>query len=112
MARIAAGARNRLVRFYPRTATEDALGTETEADGAAVPMWAAVTFGSGSERREAGQAGSQQTATFRVLSCAALRLATERWQIEFGGARWGITSIVPIDNDDTEIEFTAVREGA
>lgn len=112
MSRIAAGARNRKVQFYPLVVTEDALGTEIEAAGSPVPMWAAVTFGSGADRREAGQAGSDQSATFRVLSCAALRDATERWQIEFNGARWGITSIVPIDNDATEIEFTAVRKGA
>lgn len=112
MPRIGAGQRNRLVRFIPRTFTEDALGTETEADGTPVRAWAAVTFGSGADRREAGQAGSDQSATFRVLSCAALREADARWQIDFAGARWGITSIVPIDNDATEIEFTATRKGA
>jgi SPP1 family predicted phage head-tail adaptor len=112
MARIPAGARNRKVQFYPRNQTEDALGVEIEADGTPIVMWAAVSFGSGADRREAGQAGSDQTATFRVLSCAALREADERWQIEWNGARWGISSIVPIDNDATEIEFTALRKGA
>ena len=112
MARTPAGARNRLVSFIPAALTQDGLGVEIEAERPPIPMRAAVSFGSGSDRREAGQAGSDQTATFRVVSCAALRVADERWQIGFNGARWGITSIVPIDNDATEIEFTAIRKGA
>lgn len=112
MARIAAGARNRLIRLVPITVTLDGLGTETEVRGTGVSAWANVTFGGGMERREAGAAGSQQTATFRTLSFAAIKQATERWEVEFDGARWGITSIVTIDNDDTELEFTAVRKGA
>jgi head-tail adaptor len=108
---IRAGAKDRLVRFYPRTMTTDALGVEVEADGTPVPAWASVLFGTGSERREAGQAGSQQTATFRVGSSADLRTVTERWEISFLSARWGITSIAPIGEAD-DIEFTAVKKGA
>jgi head-tail adaptor len=111
MGRAAAGARNRLIRFWPVTVSLDALGTETEAQGQAEAAWASVRFGSGAERREAGQAGSVLSATFRVPSTAALRGATERWQIEFDGARWGITSIVPI-GEAGDIEFTATKKGA
>ena len=112
MARIGAGRRNRKVAFYPITVTTDGLGTESEVSGTAIPAWANVRFGSGDDRREAAQGGSQQTATFRVLSSTSLRGATERWEIEYSGARWGITSIVPIDNEANEIEFTAIRKGA
>ncbi len=111
MARIPAGKRDRKIAFYPRTVTEGGLGTEVEADGAPVFAWAHVRFGTGSERRELAQAGSQQAATFRVLSTAALRAATERWEIEFLGSRWGISGILPI-GEASEIEFTAVKKGA
>lgn len=109
--RIMAGKRDRKITFYPVTTTEDALGVEIEADGSPVSAWASVLFGTGAERRELAQAGSAQTATFRVLSTASLRTATERWEIAFLGARWGIVSIVPI-GEACEIEFTAVRKGA
>lgn len=106
-----AGLRDSLVSFYPRNASESALGTEEESDGAAVQAWASVRFGSGQERREAGQAGSVQSATFRVLANNALRAADERWEIEFKGSRWGITSIADLGQIG-EIEFTATRNGA
>lgn len=106
----ASGEKDRKIQFYPRSFTEDALGTESEADGTAIPAWAKVLFGTGSERREAGQAGAAQTATFRVHSSAALRAATERWEIAFAGDRWGIASIAPI-GEAGDIEFTAVRKG-
>lgn len=106
-----AGRRDRKVNFYPRTSSEDALGTESEADGTPVPAWARVMFQAGSERREAGQAGAVKTATFDVLSTAALRAVDERWEIEFGGARWGITDISEFGEAD-RIEFTAVKKGS
>lgn len=111
MARIGAGKRNRRIAFYPRATAEDALGVEIEIDGTAIPAMANVKFGSGAERRDLAQAGSAQTATFRVLSNGALRGATERWEIDFMNARWGITSIAPTDEAE-EIEFTATRKGA
>lgn len=109
--RIAAGKRDRKIAFYPRIITQGALGTEIEADGTPIFAWASVLFGTGSERREAGQAGSMQTATFRVPSTTSLRGANERWEIAFMGARWGITSIAPI-GEASEIEFTATKRGA
>lgn len=103
---------SRKVLFYPRTLSEDALGVKSEADGTAVPAFAKVLFGRGSERREAGAAGSSQAATFRVRSTAALRAATELWQIEFSSARWGITSISQVGAQGSELEFVAVKKGA
>ena len=103
---------NRSIAFVPQATIEDALGVEINGDGIAVPARAKVLFGTGAERREAGQAGSQQSATFRVRSTAALRGVDARWEIDFQGARWGIASVVPIDRDGIEIEFTATRKGA
>jgi head-tail adaptor len=111
MARIAAGKRDRKIAFYPQIVTTEGLGTEVEADGTPVFAWAYVRFGNGAERREAGQAGSALTATFRVASTTSLRTVTERWQIEFLGARWGIQSIAPAGIAE-DIEFTATRRGA
>lgn len=111
MPRIGAGKRDRKIAFYPRNVTEGPLGSEIEADGTPVAAWAFVRFGTGAERRDLAQAGSAQTATFRVLSTAALRAATERWEIDFMGSRWGIISIAPIGAGD-DIEFTATRKGA
>jgi hypothetical protein len=106
-----AGRRNRLVTFYPVTTTEDGLGVEGVSQGTGRQVWVSVQYGSGAERREAGQAGSVQSATFRGPTSAWLRGATERWEIEHDGARWGITSIAPIE-DAGDIEFTAIRKGA
>ncbi|MFO6447861.1 head-tail adaptor protein [Erythrobacter sp. NE805] len=111
MPRIAAGKRDRIVTFYPRERGEGSLGTEIMVDGDPIRAWANVRFGSGQDRREMAQAGSSQTATFRVLSTATLRAATERWEIEFLGARWGIQSIAPI-GEAADIEFTATRRGS
>lgn len=108
---LGAGRRDRRIAFYPRNMTEDAGGLEIEADGTAVPAMAAVRFGTGAERREAGAAGSSKVATFRVLSTASLRAADERWEIAFMGARWGITDISPVGGEASEIEFTATRKG-
>lgn len=107
-----AGEKDQLVAFYPITVGEDAGGIETETDGTPVQAWAKVLYGTGAERREAGAAGSHQAATFRVDSCAALRAATARWEIQHGGFRWGVTGMVPVGIAQRELEFTAVRKGA
>lgn len=109
---LGAGRRDRRVEFYPREVAEDAAGLEIETDGMPVPAMAAVRFGTGAERREAAAAGSFKTATFRVLSTATLRAASERWEIAFMGARWGIIDISPVGGEASEIEFTATRKGA
>ncbi len=111
MARILAGKRDRKIAFYPRAVATGETGTERMVDGVPIHAWANVRFGTGSERREASQAGTMQTATFRVLSTASLRQADERGEIEFMGARWGISSIAPIGEAE-DIEFTATKKGA
>lgn len=107
-----AGERDQLVQFYPITVGEDAAGLETETDGTPVPAWAKVLYGTGAERREAGAAGSHQAATFIVDTCASLRAATARWEIDHAGARWGVTSMIPAGIAQRELHVTAVRKGA
>lgn len=109
---ISAGRLDRKIEFYAVVVSEDALGVERESFVAVAPAMASVKYGTGNERREAGQAGSHQAATFRVQSTAALRAMDQRGQIEFEGARWGITSVVQVGILQREIEFTAVKKGA
>lgn len=106
------GQYDRIIGFHTVTVGEDALGTETETRTLAEQAWALVRFGSGSERRDAGASGAVQMATFRVLSTPALRGVTQRDQVQFDGAWWGITSIAPVGPQGSEIEFTATRQGA
>lgn len=108
-----AGKRDRKVTFYPIATSEDSLGVEAESRGSGVPAYANISYGAASERREAGQAGSSQVATFRVLATPTLKAATERWEIEDDrGSTWGITGIAPVGNVQRELEFTATRSGA
>lgn len=88
------------------------MGPVAMVDGTPIVERAKVLFGSGQERREAGQHAAAQTATFRVRSSMALRKADATWEIDFGGARWGITSIIEIEPHGCELEFTAVKREA
>jgi len=44
-----------------------------------------------------------------VRTSRALRAANTTWEIDFSGARWGISSIVEIEPHGAELEFTAVK---
>jgi head-tail adaptor len=69
--------------------------------------WAAVTFGTGQERRAAAQEQASNTATFQVLrnSKTAALLPTDR--INYEGF-WDITSIVPSKDWNAGVDVTAV----
>lgn len=108
-----ASKRDRKVTFYPVTLAADASGTEQPTRGTGIPAYANIAYGGSAERREAGQAGSMQSATFRVLATTALRAADELWEIEDDrGATWGVTGIAPVGHVQRELEFTATRNGA
>jgi len=100
---------SRRVAFVPRVAAQSGMGPAVLSDGEPIAERAKVLFGSGQERREAGQHAAQQTATFRVRTSRALRAANTTWEIDFSGARWGISSIVEIEPHGAELEFTAVK---
>lgn len=106
-----AGDRSRRIGFYSVSAVRDGHGVETETFALAQEAFALVMFGKGAERRDAAAAGAMMTATFRVLSTSVLRTATERWQIEYDGQRWGISSIAAVGLQGEELEFTATRLG-
>ena len=111
---IPAGERDRKIAFHAIVVTEDGLGTETEAVASdpVAQAFAKVLFGTGQERRDAAAAGAVQSATFRVLSTAAIRTVTERHIIRGLDADWGIVSISPVGPQGAEIEFTATKLGA
>lgn len=69
--------------------------------------WAAISYGRGSERRQAAAEHGAQPVTIRVLSTVATRsvLLTDRVMLE--GAAMDLVGIAPIGR--TEIEFTAMR---
>lgn len=110
---LAAGKRDRLVGFYSATVAVDRLGVEGEPSWSLEESaWAAVSFGTSAERREAGQQSASQSATFRVLASTVLRGADGTWSIMFDGDRWGITGKpVAVGPQGEELEFTAIRKG-
>lgn len=100
---------DRRVAFRPSVVTQDAAGGVVSSPGTAVPAWAAVRFGSASERREAAGVEAGQAATFRVRSTAALRALDTSALIEFDGHSWGITGIASVGLNGADLEFTALR---
>lgn len=106
-----AGKRQFRIVFQQATAATSALGVETDSPWTDVePAMAAISWGSGAERREAAAENASQAATFRVLSTAALRGVTPRdHRILYDGVGWDITGIAPVGDLHREIEFTAMR---
>jgi SPP1 family predicted phage head-tail adaptor len=101
--------RNRKVTFErqgPRT--DDGYTTQPGEWEPYCTEWAAVTFGTGQERRAAAQEQASQTATFQVLRNAktAALLPTDR--INLDGQFYDITSIVPSKDWNAGVDVTAV----
>lgn len=107
-----AGQHDTPIGFRIATVTEDAVGVEREVFVDGTNAWARVSFGTGSERREAAAAGAVQSATFRVIASNATRAITRRDLIRYEGEDWGIASIAQVGPQGAEIEFVAtVRKG-
>jgi head-tail adaptor len=105
---IAAGKRDRRIRFEQLSVTRSKLGVEKEDFTDIGAAWAAVSFGSGSERREGAANIDAQAAIFRVRASTLTRDITRRDRIVFQNAAWGIMSISPVGAKGHEIEFGAV----
>lgn len=105
------GKMDRRIAILPVVITRDGMGIEKEDHDSAARLYchAAVSFGSGQERREAGANEASQVATFRCRWRSALSVVTPRAMIEFEGGRWGITSMPRVGPRGSEIEFSAVR---
>jgi len=114
---IGAGQRDKRIRFERAAAVAEPLGGTKPGDWEPLEhAFAAVRYGNSAERRQAGQAGASQVATFRILATANTRSLTEADRIRFnpmGGSCeapdapvWNITGGVAIGRG--EIEITAV----
>jgi len=106
-----AGKRQFRIVFQRATEGTSTLGVEVDDAWEEIEQAkAAISWGSGAERREAAAENASQTATFRVLSTVALRGVTPRdHRIVYEGVGWDITGIAPVGDLHREIEFTATR---
>ena len=104
----AAGRRDKLVTFQRATTAADEFHEEIEVWAPIGKSWAAVYFGRGEERRQAGREEGGQTGAFVVLSDSLTRSITIAHRIEMDGD-WDIKGISPDTPKRGEIEFIAQR---
>lgn len=101
------GPRDDLITIERNSGTqEDAFGAPVEAWTSYAERWAKVVYGTGSERRQAGNEGAQQSATFRTLADPETLAVTTGDRIIFGSI-WDIVNVSPLERDG--VEFTAIR---
>lgn len=103
--------RDRLILFKREVKQENAAGEPVTVELASMGQaFAAVSYGKGQERREAGIEGNDLPATFITLQNPTTRAITPGYLILYAGATWDITSAVPFERD--EMEFTAVQRAS
>ena len=104
-----AGQRNRKIVIETRTVTTADDGTEIESWANHCECWAAISYGTGQERREAAQEQAAVTATFFVPENANTRAVDpESYRIIFEGT-WDVISAVPSPEYNRERHLTAVK---
>ena len=90
---------------------ENAMGGRSNAAAEKIlDAWASVNYGTGNERRVAGQEASAITATFRIYSTEKSRSVTSKDQLTISGQHgvWDIISAVPYGINKS-IDITAKR---
>lgn len=111
---IAAGERTTVVRFQAGTPVGDDYTSEASINWAAltldVEVAAKVLYGTGQERREAAQEGSQQAATIMVNWTPTLAGVIAKDRAVFDNLEWDITSPPARVGLNDELHFTVVRE--
>lgn len=107
-----AGPRKYLITVQRYTVTEDPLGGETKAWTDLTQLYAAVSFGTGKERREAAQESASAPATFHVLRTPKAATITPADRLTFDGSDWDISSAVPSKEFREGIDVTATRRTA
>jgi len=106
---IPAGAINRRIAFERPSVTRSPVGTEIEGPWTEMTQaWAAVAYGTASERRDAAAMGSNQAATFTVRATASTRDVTPQDRINFDGSEWSIAGRM-LSADRSTMVFTATR---
>lgn len=99
--------RDQLVTLERFTATVNEYNEEIEAWAAIGTEWANVSYGKGSERRQAAMEQASQPATFYVDDNPLTRSITTKDRIVLDG-NWDIEGNVPSEGR-FEREITAVR---
>lgn len=104
-----AGSRNRKVTFERFTSTKDGYGHEQKTWATYCTEWAAVSFGTGMERRDAAQKAGEAPATFQILANGTTNGLTVLDRITLDGAVWDISSIAPSREFNAGLDITATR---
>lgn len=103
-----AGKLDKRIEFQRVTASQDEYGEETpQAWGTLGTVSAAIFYGNGDERREAGREEGSQVANFQVRIGVLTRSINIRDRIVFAGDNWDIVGVSPMER--AGIEFTAKR---
>ncbi len=107
---MSASNRNRKVVFQRTGApVDDGYTTQPGTWADYCTEWAAVSFGTGQERRTAAQESASAPATFSVLANSLTRTLSVTDRIVFDGSNWDITSVVPSRELNAGVDITAVR---
>jgi hypothetical protein len=110
---IPAGERTTSVRFQRGTPVGDDYTSEVSIDWETLTMdkqvAAKVLYGTGAERRQAAQEGSEQAATIMVNWTPTLATVVPKDRATFDGFAWDITSPPARVGLNDELHFTVVR---
>lgn len=102
-----AGSLDKLIVVERGTVTTDGYGGEVIEWSPYCTEPASVTYGKGSERREAAQQSATIAATFRIRSNPTTNAITVTDRIAFDGGTWDVSSNVPYLREGRDI--TAIR---
>ncbi len=106
---ISAGERTTRVVFERGVATTDDYGGESLAWGVVATVQAKVLYGTGQERRQAAQEGSDQPSTVMVHWTPALASIGAKDRASFDGTVWDIASPPARVGHNDELHFSATR---
>lgn len=107
-----AGAMKYRVTIQRYSTTELPSGEETKAWADYATCYAAITFGTGRERREAAQETASAPATFHIRRSAKTATVTPADRLSFDGSDWDIISAVPSREFKVGVDLTATRRTA
>lgn len=103
-----AGKLDKRIELQRFTATQDEYGEEApKAWGTLGTVSAAIFYGKGDERREAGREEGSQVANFQVRVGVLTRSIKISDRIVFAGDNWDVVGVSPMGR--AGVEFTAKR---
>ena len=106
-----AGARNRRLTFFAKSTAETARGGMAKGKGAEIAgAWGKVSYGTATERRQAGVEESKTAATARIPANSRTRNINSETLCELDGVTWDVTGSVPYGR--RELDVTLVRRNS